>query len=83
LKGEVPRAAVVDTNLVVGGLLPQTPSSPLVIIVDGMFAGRFPFVLSPTRFSALNVAMCGFFIKPLRVPSRTALQVGIHSDMSG
>lgn len=44
----MPRVAVVDTNVVVGGLLTQTPSSPLVTIVDGMLAGRFPFVLSPS-----------------------------------
>lgn len=43
----MPRVAVVDTNVVVGGLLTQTLSSPLVTIVDGMLAGRFPFVLSP------------------------------------
>lgn len=42
------RVAVVNTNVVVGGLLTQTPSSPLVTIVDGMLAGRFPFVLSPS-----------------------------------
>lgn len=44
----MPRVAVVDTNVVAGGLLTQTPSSPLVTIVDGMLAGRFPFVLSPS-----------------------------------
>jgi len=44
----MPRVAVIDTNVVVGGLLTQTPSSPLVTIVDGMLEGRFPFVLSPS-----------------------------------
>lgn len=44
----MPRIAVVDTNVVVGGLLTRTPSSPLVTIVDGMLAGHFPFVLSPS-----------------------------------
>ena len=44
----MPRVAVVDTNVVVGGLLTRTPSSPLVTIVDGMLAGRFPFALSPS-----------------------------------
>jgi putative PIN family toxin of toxin-antitoxin system len=39
--------AVVDTNVVVGGLLTADPASPLVQIVDGMLAGRFPFLLSP------------------------------------
>ncbi|MGA8259968.1 MAG: hypothetical protein WB783_07135 [Arenicellales bacterium] len=44
----MPRVAAVDTNVVVGSLLTQTPSSPLVTIVDGMLSGRFPFVLSPS-----------------------------------
>lgn len=44
----MPRVAVVDTNVVVGGLLTQTPASPLGTIVDGMLAGRLLFVLSPS-----------------------------------
>jgi len=44
----MPRVAVVDTNVLVGGLLTRTPSSPLVTIVDGMLSGRFPFALSPS-----------------------------------
>ena len=39
--------AVVDTNIVVGGLLTADPDSPLVTIVDGMLSGRFLFLLSP------------------------------------
>jgi predicted nucleic acid-binding protein len=39
--------AVVDTNVLVGGILTTDPASPLVTVVDGMFSGRFPFLLSP------------------------------------
>ncbi|MDZ7841499.1 MAG: putative toxin-antitoxin system toxin component, PIN family [Gammaproteobacteria bacterium] len=44
----MPGVAVVDTNVVVSGLLTRKFSSPLVTIVEGMLAGRFPFVLSPS-----------------------------------
>ena len=43
----MPPPAVIDTNVVVGGLLTHTPDSPLASIVDGMLQGRFPFLLSP------------------------------------
>lgn len=38
--------AVVDTNVVVSGILTRLPSSPTARILDGMLAGRFRFVLS-------------------------------------
>lgn len=41
------RVAVVDTNVLVGGLLTKTPSSPLAAVLDGMLTGRFPFLMSP------------------------------------
>ncbi len=41
-----PPAAVVDTNVVVSGVLTSRPESPTVRILDGMLAGRFPFLLS-------------------------------------
>ena len=44
----MPSPAVIDTNVVVGGLLTHTPDSPLASIVDGMVEGRFPFLLSPS-----------------------------------
>lgn len=39
--------AVVDTNVLVSGLLTTSPDSPLAAVIDGMLAGRFPFLLSP------------------------------------
>lgn len=40
------RAAVLDTNVVVAGILTSQPTSPTARIVDGMLAARFPFLLS-------------------------------------
>lgn len=40
------RRAVIDSNVVVGGLLTNDPGSPLAFIIDGMVAGRFPYLLS-------------------------------------
>jgi len=37
---------VVDTNVLVSGLLTHDPTSPLSVIVDGMLSGRFPLLLS-------------------------------------
>ena len=38
--------AVIDTNVVVSGLLTSLAASPTVRILDGMLAGRFRFLLS-------------------------------------
>ena len=38
--------AVIDTNVVVAGLLTEVSSSPTARILDGMLAGRFRFLLS-------------------------------------
>jgi len=40
------RRVVIDTNVVVGGLLTGEGTSPLAIVVDGMLKGRFPYLLS-------------------------------------
>jgi len=39
-------AVVVDTNVVVAGLLAADDASPVARILDGMLAAAFPFVLS-------------------------------------
>jgi predicted nucleic acid-binding protein len=38
--------AVIDTNVVVAGLLTSDPDSPTAVILDGMLEGRFRYVLS-------------------------------------
>lgn len=40
------RAAVIDTNVVVAGLITVDPASPTARILDGMIKGAFPFLLS-------------------------------------
>jgi hypothetical protein len=42
----IQRLAVVDTNVVVEGLLTKDPAAPTARILDGMLAGSFPFILS-------------------------------------
>jgi putative PIN family toxin of toxin-antitoxin system len=42
-----PPVAVVDTNVLVAGLLTRDLSSPVARVLDGMLGGSFPFVLSP------------------------------------
>ena len=37
---------VVDTNVVVAGLLTADPAAPTALLLDAMLAGRLPFVLS-------------------------------------
>jgi putative PIN family toxin of toxin-antitoxin system len=39
-------AVVVDTNVVVAGLLTARADSPVALILDGMLAAAFPFVVS-------------------------------------
>jgi putative PIN family toxin of toxin-antitoxin system len=39
-------AVIIDTNVVVAGLLTANEASPVARILDGMLAARFPFVVS-------------------------------------
>lgn len=39
-------AAIVDTNVVVAGLLTVRPESPVARVLDGMLAATWPYVLS-------------------------------------
>ena len=39
-------AVIVDTNVVVAGLLTQNDASPVARILDGMLSAAFPFVMS-------------------------------------
>ena len=40
------RVCVIDTNVVVAGLLTAEPSAPTAQVLDGMVAASFPFLLS-------------------------------------
>lgn len=41
-----PRFAIIDTSVLVSGLVTATPQAPTARIVDAMLGGRFPFLLS-------------------------------------
>ena len=41
------RTFVVDTNVVVAGLITGASDSPVRRVLDGMLAGAFRFLLSP------------------------------------
>jgi len=43
----VSQPVVVDTNVLVSGLLSREPDSPLSAVLDGMINGSLPFLLSP------------------------------------
>ena len=40
------QAVIVDTNVVVAGLITRNDTSPVARILDGMLGAAFPFVLS-------------------------------------
>ena len=46
-----PWTLVVDTNVVVAGLLSSAPRSPVCRVLDGMLAGHFPFLTTPDVIS--------------------------------
>jgi predicted nucleic acid-binding protein len=57
------RAVIVDTNVVVAGLLTGSDASPVARILDGMLAAAFPFVVSEAllaeyRTVLLRPALC-------------------------
>jgi putative PIN family toxin of toxin-antitoxin system len=46
-----PPVIVVDTNVIVSALITGQPQSPTCLILDGMLAGRFTFLLSAELLS--------------------------------
>ena len=43
-----PHALIVDTNVVIAGLLSSRKDSPVSLILDAMLDGRLLFLLSPS-----------------------------------
>jgi putative PIN family toxin of toxin-antitoxin system len=62
-------AAVIDTNVVVAGLLTGTAESPTARILDGMCKGAFPFLLSTVLLAEYREVL-------LRKKIRTLLGLG-------
>ena len=52
-----PPTAVIDTNIVVAGLLTAEAASPTVRILDGMRQGTFPFLLSTALLTEYREAL--------------------------
>ncbi len=46
-----PTVIVVDTNVIVSAVITDQPQSPTCLILDGMLAGRFTFLLSTELLS--------------------------------
>ena len=51
------QAVIVDTNVVVAGLLTAHETSPVARILDGMLAAAFPFVVSEALLSEYRTVL--------------------------
>ncbi len=52
-----PPLAIVDTNVVISGLLTSNPESPVARILDGMLTAAFPFALSPALLAEYRAVL--------------------------
>jgi len=50
-------AVIVDTNMIVAALLTSRPDSPVVRVLDGMLAARFPFAVSEPLLAEYRVVL--------------------------
>lgn len=50
-------AAIIDSNVVVAGLLTQRSDSPVARILDGMLSAAFPFVLSEALLAEYHAVL--------------------------
>lgn len=50
-------AAIIDTNVVVAGLLTADPASPVARILDGMLGAAFPFVVSEVLLAEYHAVL--------------------------
>jgi uncharacterized protein len=48
---------IVDTNVVVAGLITAQAASPVARIVDGMLTAAFPFVVSPALLAEYHAVL--------------------------
>jgi putative PIN family toxin of toxin-antitoxin system len=72
-------AVIVDTNVVVAGLLTANETSPVARILDGMLAAAFPFVVSETLLAEYHEVL----VRP-RVRALHGLTVGeIETILTG
>lgn len=50
-------AVIVDTNVVVAGLLAQSDASPVARVLDGILSAAFPFVMSETLLAEYRTVL--------------------------
>jgi predicted nucleic acid-binding protein len=48
---------IVDTNVVIAGLLTARPDSPVARVLDGMLAAAFPFALSDALLAEYRIVL--------------------------
>lgn len=48
---------VIDTNVVVAGLITSQPGSPVARVLDGMLGATFPFVISPALLAEYRIVL--------------------------
>ena len=48
---------IIDTNVVVAGLITAQADSPVVCVLDGMLGATFPFVLSPALLAEYRAVL--------------------------
>lgn len=68
-------AVIVDTNVIVAGLLTAQDSSPVVRILDGMLAAAFPFVLSEALLAEYRAVLVR--PKPRKLHGLTVAEVEV------
>lgn len=71
---------VVDTNIVIAGLLTARDAAPVARILDAMLAGRFPFVVSQPLLAEYRDVLARPRLRKahgLAAPDREAILVGL------
>ena len=66
--------AVVDTNVVIAGLLTKSADSPTASMVNGMLSASFPFVLSETLLAEYAAVLFRPAIRKLHLLSEVELE---------
>ena len=59
------QAVIVDTNVVVAGLLTGNDASPVARILDGMLAAAFPFVVSEALLAEYRTVLVRLNLRKL------------------
>lgn len=74
-------AVIVDTNVIVAGLLTAQDSSPVVRVLDGMLAAAFPFVLSEALLAEYRAVLVRPKLRKLHGLTVTEVEV-ILTDLA-